>query len=49
MEIDSAISWKFFEKERFFKLAMESFGFLFGEILKHPEMDMTWCCIKHLI
>ena len=34
-------TWKVLEKERFFKLALESFGFLFGGILKYPEMDMT--------
>ena len=34
-------TWKVLEKERFFKIAVEGFGFLFGEILKYSEVDIT--------
>ena len=27
-------------KRKFFKMAMESFGFLFGKILKYPNIDL---------
>ena len=32
--------WKLI-MQRLFNMAMESFGFLFGEILKYPKADIT--------
>ena len=38
------------EKGKFTKIGIwKKFGFLFGKILKYPEIDMTLCCIKHLV
>ena len=37
--IQFSMTWKVLEKERFFKMALERFGFLFEAILKYPEMD----------
>jgi len=41
MEIENAIfqDLESFGKEKIFKVAVESFGFLFGEIIKYPKMD----------
>ena len=30
-------------------MAMKSFGFLLGKILKYTKMDITYCRIKHCI
>ena len=33
-------TWKVLEKDCFSKWPCESFGFLFGKILKYPKMDI---------
>ena len=39
-----------FKKRKFTKIGIwKKFGFLFGKILKYPEIDITLCCIKHFV
>ena len=43
MKIDNAIfqDLESFGKGRFFKMVMEKFGFVFGEFLEYPKMDIS--------
>ena len=37
-------TWKVLENEDFSIWRCKSFGFLFGKVLKYPEMDfISWC------
>ena len=47
MEIDNAIfqDQESSGKGKFLKMAMESFGFLFGKILEYLKMDITVCVV----
>ena len=37
------------EKERIFRVAMKKCWIFVGELLEHPEMNITCCHIKHYI
>ena len=41
MEIDNSVFQESFGKEKFFKIAMETCGFLFGKTLTCPKMDVA--------
>ena len=53
MEIDNKIFQgleSFGKREAISKWPWKGFGFWFGAIIKkYPEMDITWCRIKHCI